>query len=241
MPLIEPPPAVHLSGPGVVRWAAGSETGARSFTWRAQGASNTKGRDDIYIGTRQSAHAVKVSLHDADEGGRLPVTILAFTQEYSQAHTLGQRRLDLIPQRAPVARGWRHELTIATPTTTFGTLTETPPRNRSEPIQWWTPPTDDYQLAFHVYVGAADHDSLTIAGHIGDVTQMPLSNGRCLWIVAQCEPMSNEVGTAIEEHVAGLPTDSNQVFPFTMFRDGEHGVPVLLDLACLYRPLAAGG
>ena len=92
------------------------------------------------------------------------------------------------------------------------------------------------QLAFHVYVGDADHDSLSIDNYIGDVVQMPLANGRCLWVVAQCEPMSDEVGEAIEQHVAGLPTDPNLVHPFTMFRHSEDAVPVLLDLASLYHP-----
>jgi hypothetical protein len=233
---ILPPTPVHLSGPGVVRWAAGSETGPRSLTWRVQGVSNSAGFDDIYIGTRQTMNAVKISLHDADASGRPPGTLLAFTAQFAKARLLTQRRLATMGQTTPVTRGWRHELTIATPTTTFGTFPETPPLKEKETIQWWTPPAPPYQLSFLVYVGDADHDVITLSNHIGDVVQMPLTNGRRLWIVAQCEPMSDEVGLAIEEHTASLPTDPNLVHPFTMSRSGENGIPVLLDLASLYRP-----
>ncbi|OBA98288.1 hypothetical protein A5666_22885 [Mycolicibacterium fortuitum] len=236
MSLIEPPEPVVLPGPGTVRWAAGDPTGLRSFTWRAQGVSNGRGRDDIYINTRQTGGAVKISLHDADDKGRPPATFLAFTQDYGEAHDLDQRRLVAMPQRTLVARGWRHELTIATPTITFGTFPETPPLKRSETIQWWPAPTDGEQLSFHVYVGDPDRDGVTLSGHIGDVARMTLSNGRVLWIIANSEPMPDATRAAIEKCVDGLPKEPNLVHPFTLLRDGEHGIPLLLDLACLYRP-----
>jgi hypothetical protein len=92
-------------------------------------------------------------------------------------------------QRMPVGHGWRHEITVATPSTTFGTFPETPSLGASEEIQWWTPPPAPDQLSFHVYVGDAHHDVITLNSHVGEVVQMPLANGRGLWIVAQCEPM----------------------------------------------------
>jgi hypothetical protein len=178
-------------------------------------------------------HAVKLSLHDADASGRPPVTLLAFTGQFAEAHGLTQRRLAMLGQRTPVGHGWRQELTIATPSTTFGAFPETPPLRANEEIQWWTPPPAPDQLSFHVYVGDADHDVITLNNHVGDVVQMPLANGRGLWIVAQCEAMSEEVGEAIESHVASFSTDPNVVYPFTLIRNGEDSVPVLLDLASL--------
>jgi hypothetical protein len=220
----------------VVRWAVGVETGLRSSTWRAQGVSNSAGRDDIYIGTRQTMHAVKLSLHDADAAGRPPVTRLAFTGEFARARGLVERQLAAIGQRKLVAHGWRHELTIATPSTTFGAFVESPPLGTNEQIQWWTPPPVPHQLAFHVYVGDAHHDVITISDHVGEVVQMPLSNGRGLWIVAQSEPMSETVEQAIENHVASLSADPNSLQPFTFILNDEDSVPILLDLASLVHP-----
>lgn len=233
---IPPPAPVHLSGPGVVRWAVGTEAGLRSSTWRAQGVSNSAGRDDIYIGTRQTMHAVKLSLHDTDASGRPPVALLAYTGEFAQAQGLTQRRLATMGQRMSVGYGWRHELTVATPSTTFGIFPETPPLGANEQIQWWTPPPEPDQLSFHVYVSDAQHDVITLNNHVGEVVQMPLANGRGLWIIAQCEPMSAEVGQAIENHVASLSTDPNLVHPFTLIRKDADSVPVLLDLASVSHP-----
>ena len=144
-------------------------------------------------------------------------------------------------QRAPVGHGWRHELTIATPSTTFGAFPETPPLGANEQIQWWTPPPSPDQLSFHGYIGDAHHDTITLDNHVGDVTQMALANGRALWIVAQCEPMPEEVGRSIENHVASLSACPNVVHPFTLVRNDEDSVPVLLDLASLFHPRKGRG
>jgi hypothetical protein len=42
--------------------------------------------------------------------------------------------------------------------------------------------------------------------------------------------MSDEVEEAIENHVASLSADPNEVQPFTLLRSDEDSVPVLLDL-----------
>jgi hypothetical protein len=236
MSYIQPPNPVVLNGLGVIRFAAGSESGPRSCTWRVEGVSNTYGRDDIYVGTRQTMKAVKISLHDANPSrGQQPATILAFDKPFADANGIKPRRLVHMGQTAPVAPGWRHELTIATPSTTFGTFPETPPLKRGETIQWWTPPPHPEQLSFQLYVGDVVCAKLTLSNHIGDVCQMQLSHGRRLWIVAQCEPMPDAVGQAIEERVASLSKQPNVIHPFTLFKQGD-GVPVLLDLAVIYRP-----
>ncbi|GLE57816.1 hypothetical protein NJBCHELONAE_31250 [Mycobacteroides chelonae] len=180
---------------------------------------------------------MKLSIHDA-WSGLTPATRLAFTTGYAKAHNLDERLLASIGQRTSIGHGWHHELTIATPTTTFGTFSESPPLRGSEKIQWWTPPTDRHQLAFHVYIGDPGYQAITLTDHVGNVVQMPLTNGRALWIIARCEPMSDEVEAAIKSHVAGLPTDPTLVHPFTFFHQGGDNVPLLLDLAALHRPPA---
>ncbi|MEZ0363412.1 hypothetical protein ACAG26_06865 [Mycobacterium sp. pUA109] len=230
--LLAPAPAM-FDGPEAVRWAVGSPTGPRSHTWMARGCSNQRGCDDIYISTQHTMGSVKISLHDADPVRGLPATTrLAFTQEYAKDKKLAKRLIEHWEPMPTVALGWRHELTIATPTTTFGAFDEKP---CGDTIQWWAPPPHPEQLAFHVYVGDPEHAQLTLSNHIGDVCQMPLRHGRCLWIVAQSEPMHDSVRRAIEEHLAGLPTDPTVVYPFTLFKHGDH-VPVILDLAGIWRP-----
>jgi hypothetical protein len=173
----------------------------------------------------------KISLHDANPAeGWAPATVLAFTREIAQEKQLAGRQLVKLEQSAPLAPGWRHELTIATPTTSFGTVVETPPLKRNETIQWWTPPPHPEQLSFLLYVGDADCAPATLSDHIGDVCQMRLTHGRRLWIVAQSEPMPDSVGQAIEQHLASLPREPNVVHPFTLLKQGDR-VPVLLDLA----------
>jgi hypothetical protein len=234
---IEPPPPAILDGPGVVRFAAGSESGPRSLTWRVSGVSNSAGSDDIYVGTRQTMGNVKISLHDVNpRTGEPPRTILRFTHEFREANQLPNAPLAIIEQAALVAPGWRHELTIATPSVTFGTFAETPPLKPEETVQWWTPEQPPHEIAFHLYVGdSTDRADLTINNHIGEVAQIPMSNGRCLWIIANSEVMSDEVREAITQHVAGLSTDPTVGHPFTLTQRGD-GVPVLLDLAAVHRP-----
>jgi hypothetical protein len=233
---IPPPAPLILGRPGTVRWAVGVEAGLRSSTWRVHGVSKSTGGDDIYIGTRQTMHAVKLSLHDTDASGRPPAALLAFTGEFAKAQGLTQRRLATMGQRMSVGHRWRHELTIATPSTTFGTFAESPPLKSNETIQWWKPPPAPGQLAFHIYVGDPGYDTITLSNHVGDVVQMALTNGRALWVVAQCEPMPEGVGRAIENHVASLSADPKVVHSFTLIRKDEDSVPVLLDLASLFRP-----
>lgn len=234
---IEPPPPAILDGPGVVRFAAGSELGPRSFTWRVSGVSNGAGSDDIYIGTRQTMGTVKVSLHDANpRTGEPPRTILRFTREFREANQLPNEPLAVIEQAASAAPGWRHELTIATPSVTFGTFAETPPLKPRESVQWWPPEQPPYELAFHLYVGdSTERADLGINDHIGEVARIPMSNRRLLWIVANSEVMTDAVREEITRHVTGLSTDPTVAHPFTLTRRGD-GVPVLLDLAAVYRP-----
>ncbi len=180
-------------------------------------------------------NVVKISLHDANPAeGWAPATILAFTGEFAEYKQLVSRQLAKMKQTAPLAPGWRHELTIATPTTTFGTFAETPPLKQNETIQWWTPPPHPEQLSFHLYVGDADYASPTLSNHIGDVCQMQLTHGRRLWIIVQSEPMPDSVGQAIEQRLASLSREPNAVHPFTLLKHGDQ-VPVLLDLAAAWR------
>jgi hypothetical protein len=224
---------VVFNRPGVVRFAAGSETGRRSHTWRVEGVSNSSGRDDIYVGTRQTMNVVKVSLHDANPAeGWAPATNLAFTTEFAKDKQLVSRLLAKMKQTAPLAPGWRHELTIATPTTTFGTFTETPPLRQGEVIQWWTPPPSPEQLCFHLYVGDANYPPPRLGNHVGDVCQMQLTHGRRLWIVAVTEAMPDSVGQSIQQHLANLSQQPNAVHPFTLLKHDDR-VPVVLDLATL--------
>jgi hypothetical protein len=104
--VIQPPTPVQLRGPGVVRWAAGTENGPRSLTWRVAGVSNKSGKDDIYVGTRQTMNAVKISLHDGDPlTGQPPATLVAFTKEFREEHQLPNRLLARLPQASEVAPG----------------------------------------------------------------------------------------------------------------------------------------
>jgi hypothetical protein len=233
--VIQPPEPVVLDHPGVVRFAVGSETGPRSHSWRVQGVTNASGHDDIYVGTRRTMNLVKMSLHDA-RPPRYPEPATVFTWHERDPDTNQQtRKMSLaLGRTAPLIPGWRLELTIATPTTTFGTFAETPPL-RGEVIQWWTPPEHPWQLSFHLYIGDAGYPIPKLGNHVGDVCQMELANGRRLWIVAQCEPMDDVVAQAVQQHVASLPADPNLVHPFTLIKDGDR-VPVLLDLAATVRP-----
>jgi hypothetical protein len=179
--------------------------------------------------------AIKISLHDGDPAtGQPPMTIVAFTKEYAAAKGLNNRLIAKMARTEPVAPGWHHELTIATPTITFGAFEEIPPLGPNETMQWWTPPPYPEQLTFQLYVGDAGSVLATLSNHIGDVCQMQLGHGRRLWIVAQSEPMHDSAKRWIEEHVAGLSTGPNVVHPFTLRKDGDR-TPVLLDLAVTWR------
>jgi hypothetical protein len=232
--VIQPPEPVVLYHPGVVRFAVGSETGPRSHSWRVEGVTNASGHDDIYVGTRRTMNLVKMSLHDA-KPPRYPEPATVFSWDERDPDTNQQTRKLSLPlgRTSPVIPGWHHELTISTPTATFGTFAETPPL-KGEVIQWWTPPTPPEQLSFNLYVGDAGYPTPTLGNHVGNVCQMELASGRRLWIVAVCEPMDDADVQAIQQHIASLPTDPNLVHPFTLIKDGDQ-VPVLLDLAATVR------
>ncbi|OMC56252.1 hypothetical protein A5747_09410 [Mycobacterium sp. IS-836] len=234
--VIQPPERVVLDHPGVVRFAAGRQNGPRSHTWRVAGVTNASGHDDIYVGTRRGMHAVKISLHDAKPPKYPePATVFAWDERGPDGDQLTRKMSLCLGRTVPVIPGWRHELEILTPTTTFGSFSETPPLGPGEVIQWWTPPPYPEQLSFHLYVGDANSLIPTVGNHIGDVCQMQLSSGRRLWIVAQSTPMADSVAQAIQQHVASLPTDPKFMHPFTLYKEGS-GAPVLLDLAATYRP-----
>lgn len=227
-----------LDKPGVVRFAAGSADGARSHTWRIQGVTNASGHDDIYVGTRRTMHAIKISLHDS-KPPRYPEPATVFTWDERDPEN-GQlaRKMSLCMGRTePVAPGWRHELEIMTPTTTFGTFAETPPLKPDETIQWWTPPPHPEQLSFHLYVGDPDAVIADFSNHIGLVCAMRLASGRRLVVLAQSTPMDDSVGQAIQQHAERLPSDKKLIHPFWL-RKEPGGSPFLIDLAVTYRPLA---
>lgn len=229
-PVLIPPPPARFDGHGEVRWAAGSPTRMRSNTWLVKGVSNNRGRDDIYVGTRRSMNIAKISLHDANpEEGWEPATILRINPKFLANNVVDFTYLNM-GQSDLVAPGWRHELTIATPTTTFGSFAETPRLKSGEEIAWWPAPAAPYHLAFHLYIGAPDRADIMLTDHIGDVCQMALSNGRCLWIVAQSEVMDASVEAKIQQHIADLPSGPGMMHPFTL-RKNPGKVPVLLDLA----------
>ena len=225
-----------LDHPGVVRFVVGSETGPRSHSWRVEGVTNASGHDDIYVGTRRTMNLVKISLHDA-KPPRYPEPATVFTwDERDPDNNQRTRKMSLsLGRTAPLIPGWRHELSISTPTATFGTFAETPPLKPGEVIQWWTPPTPPEQLSFNLYVGDAGYPTPALDNHVGNVCQMELTNGRRLWIVAVCEPMDDSDVQAVQQHVAGLPPDPNLVHPFTLIKDGDQ-VPIPLDLAATVRP-----
>jgi hypothetical protein len=173
MTQIQPPECVVLDKPGVVRWAVGSDNAPRSHTWRVEGFCNASGHDDIYVGTRRTMRALKISLHDAKPPRYSePATVFTW-DERDPANKLVTRKMSLAMERTPlVAHGWRHELEILTPTITFGTFTESPPLKAGEAIQWWTPPRSPEQLSFHLYIGDADSAIATFSDHIGGVCTM---------------------------------------------------------------------
>jgi hypothetical protein len=51
-----------------------------------------------------------------------------------------------------------------------------------------------------VYVGEPGYAAITLSNHVGDLVTMPLANGRALWIVAQCEPMSDAQSDHLDLH-----------------------------------------
>ena len=96
---LQPPSRVMLTGPGAVRWAARSEDGRRSLTWRIRGTTNKAGKDEVYTGTRQTMGDVKLSLHQADPANGFDnASILAFTKEFAEATNLPKRPMATTPR-----------------------------------------------------------------------------------------------------------------------------------------------
>jgi hypothetical protein len=101
-------------------------------------------------------------------------------------------------------------------------------------IQWRDAPPEPEHLSFHVYVGEPPYCELTLNNHIGDVVQMPLTNGRGLWVIAQSDP----VDETSEQTIRNRLDEASKVpdaYPFTVWWNTE-GVPVFLDAAAIYRP-----
>lgn len=225
-----------LNGPGVVRFAAGNADGARSHTWRIKGVTNASGHDDIYVGTRRTMHALKISLHDAKPPKYPdPATVFTWDERDPENGRLTRKTTLFMGRTEPVAHGWRHELEIMTPTTTFGTFAETPPLKQGEVIQWWTPPPHPEQLSFHLYVGDRDAVVADFSNHIGLVCAMRLTSGRRVVVLAQSTPMDDSVREAIRQHAERIPSDPKLIHPFWL-RKEPGGAPFLIDLAVTYRP-----
>ena len=114
-----PPPPMILNQPGKIRFAAGEPTGRRSLTWTVTGWSNQAGKDEVYIGNRQTMGHSKLSLHEADaRRGLEPGWILALTDEYSKAEGFNaNRRIFRLDEAPEIAQGWRVAAKIMTPNT----------------------------------------------------------------------------------------------------------------------------
>jgi hypothetical protein len=179
---------------------------------------------------------IKISLHDAKPSRYPePSTVFTWNERHSSNEQVMRKMTVSMERTEPIVPGWRQELEILTPTTTFGTFPEMPSLKAGEVIQWWTPPPHPEQLSFHFYIGDAESRLDSISDHVGDVCQMQLSSGRKLWIVAQSTPMTELVAEDIGKHVASLPAGPKLIHPFTL-RKLPNRAPILLDLAATYHP-----
>jgi hypothetical protein len=149
-----PPQPLKLSEPGTLRFAAGRPGGLRSLTWMVKGRTNEQGQDEVYIGTRQTMNDVKLTLHQADAGGRKAVSRLAFTAEFAERAGKEREVLYEVAEAPEFAPGWRQAAVILTPSLSFGRFKEKPLK-KGKTIQWFTEPPLPEHIKFYVVVGEA--------------------------------------------------------------------------------------
>jgi hypothetical protein len=112
-----PDPTILPAG-GKLRFALGSDQGARSSVWSVVGHKNT---DDIYIGARDVLGIAKLSLHESGKWRR------ALTDREAERRNLPDdvdRVLSRWEVPEPIVDGWLHAASITIPSSSvqnFGT------------------------------------------------------------------------------------------------------------------------
>lgn len=111
-----PEPSILTGNKRELRWAVGSANGPRSSIWKVKAHSRAKdGQHNVYVGTKEQMHAVKLSLHEPS------IWQIGCDRNYSTKRWPNEIRAPFqtfVP--APeLALGWKHATVILIPTSSL--------------------------------------------------------------------------------------------------------------------------
>lgn len=200
----------------------------RSATWMVVGKKKTR---DVYVGTRDMMHTVKVSIHASGM-----VRIARTARQAELAGITGDRLLQrLHPPVAP--DGWGLKLQIVVP---HSCLIHRPSTaGAPSQVSWWPTAGAGTAIAFRVYttnsVGADQAGQLFMAiGHVGAV-QLP--GGGSVWVIVDAVPTDSDFETGMATHRAEAQRQHEAVHhrPGSSFEPvqawgQQDGVPIVIDM-----------
>lgn len=234
------PDTLILPAGGILRFALGSVSGARSNVWTVFGSKNT---DDVYVGARDMLPMAKLSLHESGKWRR------ALTSQEAERQGLPDD-VDRVMNRwevpEPVAEGWVHAVSIAIPSSSIQKDPGLLKRPKRGTISFYEIEPGSRQVRFEVLIKSAGAPDLQVENTHALVGRIQLPGGGCVWVFAT---ELVEVDSRAEAEVENLRKLTRERYIGEMgleeFRkyqkpvgagwgfDNDDGRPVIIDLGDL--------
>lgn len=221
-----PEPRILTGSKRELKWAVGSATGLRSSIWRVKAHSRTKdGQHNVYVGTKELMHAVKLSLHEPS------IWQIGFDGDYFKKRWPHEKRQPFQTFRpAPeLAPGWKHAAVILVPTTSLAerrSLTE----QEAAGVQWWPAPPPSEHLQFHVVISERDSDpSIVVRDMSGAVGCIRFGSRWSVSVLATTIPLTEEEHSLIGAEREGFSAKDGRS-GIAWGETVDDGTPTLIDL-----------
>lgn len=221
-----PEPRILTGNKRELRWAVGSANGPRSSIWKVKAHSRAKdGQHNVYVGTKEQMHAVKLSLHEPS------IWQIGYDRNYSTKRWPDEIRAPFqtfVP--APeLATGWKHATVILIPTSSLTErrhLTE----QAAAAVQWWPPPTASDHLQFHVVISEEHSDpSIVVEDMAGAVGCIRFGSHWSVSVLATTISLNDQERALIErERQEARAQDAESAINWGVVEDD--GTPHLIDL-----------
>jgi hypothetical protein len=172
-----PDPTILPAG-GKLRFALGSDQGARSSVWSVVSHKNT---DDIYIGARDVLGIAKLSLHESGKWRR------ALTDREAERRNLPDdvdRVLSRWEVPEPIADGWLRAVSIAIPSSSVQIHPVPLKQPKRGTISFYEIDEGSHQIRFEVLIKSANASDLQVENVHAKVGRIQLPGGGCICVFA---------------------------------------------------------
>lgn len=221
-----PEPQVFTGNRRELKWAVGEANSARSSIWKVKAHSRTTdGQHNVYVGTKEQMHAVKLSLHEPT------IWQIGYDREYFGRRWPGKKRQPFQSFEPPsdIANGWKHATVILIPTTSLVKRRHLTAQEAAV-IQWWPPPPASDHLQFHVVISEENSDeSIVVNDMAGAVGCIRFGSHWAVTVLATTIPLNDQEHALIErERQEARAKNAESAIAWGVVEDD--GTPHLIDL-----------